>query len=1416
MSENNWQKVFEIFERTIDLPLNEREKFLDSECGGDAQMRAEVEAMLKADAEAEDFIESPIVENTAISLIKEFDTTEVPNSPSFINQKIGVYRLKKEIGRGGMGAVFLAERDDGEFKQKVAIKLIKRGMDSDFIIQRFRNERQILAQMRHPNVAHLFDGGTTEAGSPYFIMEFIEGESIYKYCDDNKLNLTERLQLFQKICSAIEYAHEKQIIHRDIKPSNILVTSQGNPKLLDFGISKILNPEFIHESINPTGSMMRLMTPDYASPEQVRGDKITFSSDIYSLGVLLYELLTGHRPFDFKDKSLHEISNEICETPPIKPSEVITCEANLLSQYKTGSPEEFAKLRDSSLQELKNELSNNLDNILLKALNKKPENRYQSVKEFSKDISRHLNGQKVTAPQIVETESKAIDFERSYSGIGSKTLAILPFKYISFSQSQQSSDDFLGIGLADALITRFSSLKGLAVRPTSSVVRFDEQHFDPVRAGKELDVQFILDGHLKKFGNRLRVTIQLLDVAMNSTIWADTIDETIDDVFGLEDSISQKILNSLTPHLTGEEQNEFEKRGTDNPKAYEAYLRGRFHWHSYTVEGISKALVCYYEAIAEDENFALAYSGIADYYNFLSVFGVMSPEESFPAAKEAAEKAISLDKNLAEAYTSLGITAYGYDWDFQKSKEYLEKSLQLKPNSGEAHLWYGYLCGLLGDHQKAIRELEKAESLNPQSPSVPVSFALTLRNARQFEKGLAKLERALTIQPNNPTALQGYCWFVNALGNFEEAEAMCKKAVDVSERQNLPLYAYGYTLASAGKTVEARKILDELKERQKSQYVPPIYLAMIHTALGESDKAFEYLDKCFEVRDFWVIWLPIDPRFDELRKDKRFDDYCRRIHPASNDSDIHQSQVATKIYVAEKEAETKPIPAKPGFLERHKYKFAAAFLTAILLWIGYATGFIAVKFGINDLSPEGQNQKTVKRTMAILPMKNETGDPQNDFLCDGLSENLINRLSYLSDIQIAPRSASFKYKSSPLSPQQIGQMMNVETVLSGKLTRHDDEIEITAELIDSQTGKQIWFLGYNVKDSELIILQNKMTEDVAKLFKKMNGDESKPVITQSYTENPKAFELYLQGEFYRQKATPEGTRKAIELYKQALDLDANYALAYQGMALAYRSSPAYGTLSPNEAYPLAKESAMKALTIDPTLGTAYVPLASIKATYDWDFAGAEKEYQQAIQFSQNNSEAHFSYGNFLVAMGRADEGLMQLRIAQQLDPQSTNIATNIGWALYIAGRFDEAEAQIKQVLARDPNFARAYMNLGEIYEEQGKFDEAIANFQKSKQLSGDVLADMALGHAYAAAGRKKEALKIAIDLEAKVLKKEVSPFLPAVVYAGLDEKDKAFYWLERAFQEHSNWLTLIKIGRRLKLLHNDPRFDDLLKRIGFQ
>jgi Tfp pilus assembly protein PilF len=281
-------------------------------------------------------------------------------------------------------------------------------------------------------------------------------------------------------------------------------------------------------------------------------------------------------------------------------------------------------------------------------------------------------------------------------------------------------------------------------------------------------------------------------------------------------------------------------------------------------------------------------------------------------------------------------------------------------------------------------------------------------------------------------------------------------------------------------------------------------------------------------------------------------------------------------------------------------------------------------------------------------------------------------------------------------------------------------------------------------------------------------------------------------------------------------LDANYALAYQGLALSCRIAPAYRTLEPEEAYPLAKEAAFKALAIDPTLGTAYLPLAAIKFVYDWDFAGAESEYRQAIQLAPNNPETHSSYATFLTAMGRTEEALNELKIAQQFDPQSPNFPASIAWTLYIAGRFNEAEAQLKEVIKRDPNFARAYTNLAEIYTEEGKFNEALQTLEKAKGPSSDVLTETITANLFAVSRRKAEASELAAKLESKAQKKEFPAFLIAEVYSGLNDPDKAFYWLERSFQERSNWLVFSKVSPRLKPLHKDPRYGDLLKRIGFE
>ncbi|MGH9841171.1 MAG: protein kinase domain-containing protein [Blastocatellia bacterium] len=368
MNPERWQRVEELFLTVADRPADEREAYLTRVCGGDEELRREVLSLLARDT-TEDFIEKPIA-GVAVSLSPE------PGDDA-AGKRIGPYRLTRLVGRGGMGAVYEAVRDDAQFQQQVAIKLIKGGMDSAFVRDRFLRERQILASLDHPHIARLFDGGATEDGRPYFVMEFVDGEPITDYCRQRNLSLDEKLKLFRDVCSAVQHAHQKLVVHRDLKPSNILINKEGAPKLLDFGIAKLLTPD-PGEAITRTATGVRLMTPDYASPEQVRGGAITTATDVYSLGVVLYELLTGRRPYQFETYSPLEIERAICDTEAPRPSEA--------AREQTGAPAKLAR-----------QLAGDLDNIVLMALRKEPARRYQSVEQFSDDLRRHLTGLPVQA-----------------------------------------------------------------------------------------------------------------------------------------------------------------------------------------------------------------------------------------------------------------------------------------------------------------------------------------------------------------------------------------------------------------------------------------------------------------------------------------------------------------------------------------------------------------------------------------------------------------------------------------------------------------------------------------------------------------------------------------------------------------------------------------------------------------------------------------------------------------------------------------------------------------------------------------------------------------------------------------------------------------------------------------------------------
>ncbi|HXF42408.1 MAG TPA: serine/threonine-protein kinase, partial [Pyrinomonadaceae bacterium] len=445
MKPEDWALIEGLFNEALELDVSLREPFLREKEDAQPEIIAEVRKLLKSNEKSSTFLDSPAFYQFSLSQPNEQSGNYAGNEADqytdiFLGRRFGVYRLVEQIGRGGMGAVYRAFRDDGEFKHQVAVKLLKRGMDTDFIIQRFKNERQILASFDHPFIARLIDGGTTIEGLPYFVMEFIEGKNIYDFCDENRYSIRERLETFLKVCSAVEYAHSLGVVHRDIKPGNILVTSTGLPKLLDFGIAKILDPSLAHDTVNPTGSMLRLMTPDYASPEQIRGINITTSSDIYSLGVLLYELLTGHKPFNFEGLALHEITKTVCEEIPVIPGAVFNFPERLLRNYK-GRLSNVIECRQTKLEELVSELSGPLGEIIMRPLQKDPSERYADVKEFSNEIQKYLRGDRFTAFSTLALIEKSTSISAALESI-----AVLPFKVIDFSGNGTTEYKYLEIG----------------------------------------------------------------------------------------------------------------------------------------------------------------------------------------------------------------------------------------------------------------------------------------------------------------------------------------------------------------------------------------------------------------------------------------------------------------------------------------------------------------------------------------------------------------------------------------------------------------------------------------------------------------------------------------------------------------------------------------------------------------------------------------------------------------------------------------------------------------------------------------------------------------------------------------------------------------------------------------------------------
>ena len=847
-----FKRLESLFQSALRMTEAERRAFLDEACADDIALRKQVEKLLCA---PDDFLSNPALDLKAMpgAIQNEFkssgDLSEDSFSSSMISKSIKQYVILAPIGKGGMGEVWLAE--DTRLKRKVALKLLPAEFTNDANrVRRFEQEAHAVSRLNHPNIITLFDFGQAEDG--YFITtEFVDGQTLRaRLRDGARVPIGEAIEIVLQVCSALATAHEAGIIHRDIKPENLMVRRDGYVKVLDFGLARMAKPSMpaadpraAMPSKHNTAAGSVMGTASYMSPEQARGYKVDARTDIFSLGIVLYEMLSGQLPF-------------AGETP----SDVL---AEILKSEPLALPRDLSDCGNAAYAALQS--------IIARALAKERESRYQTLQAMANDLKRcaeNLQFQARLAQLKTEPPMHVADTPI-------KTIVVLPFRFLGSDQTES----YLGLGMTDALITKLSSARQLTVLPTSAVLKYQNTAFETDRVAREFRADAVLDGSVQKLGDKLRVTMQLIRAGTAQPLCSGEFNESVTDLFTLQDKLAARVAEELALQLSGAEQQQIAKRPTTNAEAYRHYLRGRYFWDKKTEESLKKGLSNFQQAIAIDPNYAPAYVGMADCYASLTLVSVtLPPRDAMVKAEAAAIRALEIDDTLAEAYALKGLIKLRFDRDWADAERNFKRAIELNHNCATAHQWYGglYLTAI-GRFDEAIAEMRRAQELEPTSLGVTWNTGMALYFARRYDRAIEEFQQAIELEPNFAIGFEGLGLAYERLGKYGEAVAALEKAVALSQRQPSDLAFLGEAYALAGRRADARRILEELNDLSRMRYVLPYLVAYNYAALGEPDQVFALLEKTFEERHGGIIFLNVDPAFDGLRSDPRFADLIRRI-----------------------------------------------------------------------------------------------------------------------------------------------------------------------------------------------------------------------------------------------------------------------------------------------------------------------------------------------------------------------------------------------------------------------------------------------------------------------------------------------------------------------------------------------------------